>query len=468
MRVRRIWICLMLMLLAPAVFAAGKGIAAETEEILPGQQMEDFLQESESILMQAGRPEETAGEDEASAQESSTQLPAKYDSRQAGKHPTVKSQGKLGTCWALTATSALEAYFQPKETLVFSADHMSMQNGFVIDQKEGGDYRMIMAYLSGWYGPVLEEEDPYGDGETKEGLEAAVHVKEMRLLEGKSRNAFKEMILQYGCVQSSLYMSRSTTSPDLDYYNEDTFAYRYTKKAKPDHDVLILGWDDSFPREAFRLVPEQDGAWICQNTWGEDFGDGGIFYVSYEDTVMASSGLVYTAAAKSEESERIYQTDTCGWQGRIGYGKEECSFANVFQAEDDEELTGVGFYSLGAHSTYEVYLVHDFEDTGSFWRRRTVARGETSGPGFYSAVIEEPRELRKGERFAVIVSIHTDGATKPVAVEIKKDLFTAGVTLEGKEGYISPYGWEWENVEEGYDANLCLKAYTRIKQKAGS
>ena len=150
---------------------------------------------------------------------------------------------------------------------------------------------------------------------------------------------------------------------------------------KPDHDVLILGWDDTFPKESFRLVPEQDGAWICQNTWGEDFGDGGIFYVSYEDAVLASSGLVYSAAEKSEKSERIYQTDTCGWQGRIGYDAEDCSFSNVFQAEDEEELTGVGFYSLGEHSTYEVYLVHDFEDTGSFMFKRTVARGETQGPG---------------------------------------------------------------------------------------
>ena len=81
-------------------------------------------------------------------------------------------------------------------------------------------------------------------------------------------------------------------------------------------------------------------------------------------------------------------------------------------------------------------------------------------------MFEEPRELRKGERFAVIVSMHTDGASKPVAVEMKKDLFTAGVTLEGKEGYISLYGWEWENVEEGYGANVCLKAYTREKQDA--
>lgn len=81
----------------------------------------------------------------------------------------VKSQGTLGTCWALTATSALEAALMPEEHLVFSADHLSMKNGFYITQNEGGDYQMAMAYLSGWYGPVLESEDPYGDEYSRMG-----------------------------------------------------------------------------------------------------------------------------------------------------------------------------------------------------------------------------------------------------------------------------------------------------------
>ena len=395
-------------------------------------------------------------------------LPARYDSREAGKKPVVKSQGKLGTCWALTATSALEAALLPDTKIVFSADHMSLQSGFEIGQDEGGDCRMIMAYLSGWYGPVKESEDPYGDAKTAEGLRSSAHVKQMRLLEGADRDTFKEMILQCGSVQTSLYMSRRTTSAALPFYNEETCAYRYTKENRPDHDVLILGWDDDFPRESFREMPEENGAWICQNTWGEDFGEDGIFYVSYEDSVIASSGLAYMLVEPVEEpdgeGQQIFQTDRCGWQGRIGYESEDCSFANVYQTETEQELTGVGFYSVGEHSSYEVYLVHDFEDAGSFIYKRTIARGECEGKGFFSATLEEPRSLAAGERFAVIVSIHTDGEEKPVAVELKKDSYTAGVTFEGKEGYISPYGGEWENVESGYHANVCLKAYTRTPE----
>ena len=395
-------------------------------------------------------------------------LPVRHDSRDAGKHPTVKSQGKLGTCWAITATSALEAYFQPEDHYVFSADHMSLQNGFSIDRSEGGDYRMIMAYLRGWYGPVLEKDDPYGDGRTTPDLAAAVHVKGMRMLEGADRNTFKEMILRYGCVQSSLYMSRYTTSRTLDYYNEETSAYRYTEKNKANHDILVLGWDDTFPGESFKIAPREDGAWICQNTWGEDFGEDGIFYVSYEDAVLFSSGLAYTLAEEPGEGEKIYQTDVCGWQGRIGYDSEDCSFANVYQTGKDpaEYLTGVGFYSIGEHSSYEIYIVHDFEDEGSFIFKKSLGRGETEGVGFFGIELEEPEPLEEGERFAVAVSIHTEGEDKPVAVELKKDEYTANVTTEGKEGYISPSGGDWEGVEDTFDANVCLKAYTRTQAEA--
>ncbi len=48
--------------------------------------------------------------------------------------------------------------------MIFPEDHMSHDPNFLLDQKSGGDYIMSMAYLLSWRGPVLEEEDPYGDG----------------------------------------------------------------------------------------------------------------------------------------------------------------------------------------------------------------------------------------------------------------------------------------------------------------
>ena len=69
---------------------------------------------------------------------------------------------------------------------------MSHDPYFLLDQKSGGDYIMSMAYLLSWRGPVLEEEDPYGDGISPEGLKAVCHVQEIQILPEYDRDAIKE------------------------------------------------------------------------------------------------------------------------------------------------------------------------------------------------------------------------------------------------------------------------------------
>ena len=75
--------------------------------------------------------------------------------------------------------------------------------------------------------------------------------------------------------------------------------------------------------------------------------------------------------------------------------------------------------------------------------------------------LEKPPQLVKVERFAVIVKITAQGENNPVAVEYRADEYTQNVTLEGKESYLSQYGTYWENTQERFGTNVCLKAYTR-------
>ena len=123
------------------------------------------------------------------------EIPYWYDGREYGRAPAVKNQGSLGTCWATTATSALEANLRPQQQMIFSADHMSLQNSFSKEQDDGGDYTMVMAYLAGWQGPVLEEDDPYGDGITTQGLTPVCHVQEMQMIRAKDYDAIKGDVL---------------------------------------------------------------------------------------------------------------------------------------------------------------------------------------------------------------------------------------------------------------------------------
>ncbi|MCD7762079.1 MAG: lectin like domain-containing protein [Lachnospiraceae bacterium] len=387
-------------------------------------------------------------------------LPSYWYAGDIGKKPTVKDQGSYGTCWAITATSALEAALLPSLQMVFSADHLSLQNAFTVDVNDGGDYLMLMAYLCGWQGPVTEEQDPYGDEYSPKGLSAAVHVQEVRVILDSSIEKIKETVYTYGSVQTSLYMDHDTASDGAGYYNTSTSSYYYTEEMTQNHDVLILGWDDFWPAGQFASRPDQDGAFICLNTWGSDFGEDGIFYVSYSDPNIGSVAVAYTRIEDTDNYDHLYQYDPCGWQGQQGYESEYCYFANVYTAEGEELLSAVGFYATGEDTSYEIYLVHDFDGADSFDQMEYLQSGSFEDMGYYTVDLNTEQELAAGERFAVVVRIHVPDETNPVAVEYRSDEYTQNVTTEGKESYLSRYGVTWENTQEQFETNVCLKVYT--------
>ncbi|MBO5279557.1 MAG: cell surface protein [Lachnospiraceae bacterium] len=386
-------------------------------------------------------------------------LPVFYDYRAVNRDPQVKNQGELGTCWAFAALTALEASLLPEEEMDFSEDHMTLHNSFSFTQDEGGEYTMAMAYLTAWQGPVFEKDDPYGDGESPDGLEAVKHVQEIQILEGKNYDRIKEMVFKYGGVQSSLYMPLSNPSSDSEYYNAEEYAYCYIGTEKPNHDVVIIGWDDNYPKENFNLNLEANGAFICRNSWGESFADNGTFYISYYDTNIGIHNVVYTGIEDSDNYDTIYQADLCGWVGLLGYGKESGFFSNVYTAEEEETLEAVGFYATDKDTEYEIYVVHDFEDTYSFKEKQLLKTGKFTNAGYYTVPVKKEVQLKAGERFAVVVKVTTPNAQRPIAIEYAADKATESVDLSDGEGYMSLYGNVWESAEEK-NCNICLKAYT--------
>lgn len=391
-------------------------------------------------------------------------IPTMFDMREKGRVSKVRNQGSYGTCWAFAATSALESSLYPEEENLFSVDHMSMSNSYNVNQYDGGEYTIGMAYLAAWQGPVYEKDDPYGDGKTNGSLTAVKHVQEMQIIDGKNYEGIKEAVFQYGGVQSSLYSTIRSSQGSSEFYNKDTSAYCYIGTEKPNHDVVIIGWDDNYPASNFNTPLEGDGAFICQNSWGEDFGEGGIFYVSYYDTNIGTHNVVYTRVDETDNYDHIYQSDLCGWVGKMGYDNEEIYGANVFTAEGDEDVAAASFYATGADTSYELYLVHDFEDEKSLDDRIKVAEGSCKQAGYYTVDFKTPMQVKAGERYAIVLYIKTPGAAHPMAIEYDSgEASLDTVNLEDGEGYISYNGRTFVNVKEKQDCNLCIKAFTRDK-----
>lgn len=393
------------------------------------------------------------------------ELPKHYDMRELERVTPVRDQGLYGTCWAFASLAALETTLTPQENLMFSPDHMSLCNSFSLGQNEGGEYTMAIAYMASWQGPVYESDDPYGDGKTNPDLKARKHLEEAQILAPKDYVAIKEAIYKYGAVETSIYTQMKTANSWSGYYNRERATYYYNQEATCNHDIIIVGWDDDFPKEYFTITPENDGAFICKNSWGTEFGEDGYFYVSYEDANIGTTNVVYTKLGDANNFDNIYQSDLLGWRGQLGYEKDQAYFANVYRAGEDEELAAVSFYATDVDTTYQVYVVPEFEDADSLNDRKLVAEGSFEQAGYYTVRLDEAVKLKDNQKFAVVVHIQTPGAVHPVAIEYDADSRTREFDITDGEGYISLYGNKWMSAEKNKDCNLCLKAFTNDRSK---
>ncbi len=70
--------------------------------------------------------------------------------------------------------------------------------------------------------------------------------------------------------------------------------------SQSDHAVSIIGWDDSYKASSWK----NSGAWIAMNSWGDDWGNNGIFYISYDD-ILANEAM-YGFVASNTNQDDIY------------------------------------------------------------------------------------------------------------------------------------------------------------------
>jgi len=387
-------------------------------------------------------------------------LPSRFSYRDIKKIPEIKNQGNLSTCWAFAALSALESKLMPEQKLSLSVDNMSFNNGYVGNQSDGGDYTRAIAYLAAWKGPVLESDDPYGDGIHSNNLKPVKHVQEVQIIDSKNFESIKKAVFMYGGVESALYSSMASSNESSVYYNKNNTSYCYIGTQKPNHDVVIVGWDDNYSKSNFNGNLEGDGAFICMNSWGANFGDEGLYYVSYYDSNIGMHNVVYTGVEDVSNYDNIYQSDLCGWVGQMGYEGDTAYFSNVYTANSEETLKAVSFYATGKATEYEIYYVDNFQDTSSFDNKISIKKGTFTNAGYYTVDLDKSYDMHAGTQYAVVIKIKTPNSIHPIAVEYRAGAATAEVDLSDGCGYISLSGKSWEHVEESKNCNICLKMFT--------
>ncbi|MCF0129433.1 MAG: cell surface protein [Pseudobutyrivibrio sp.] len=378
-------------------------------------------------------------------------LPRTFDLRKIRRISFIRDQGSSSACWACASLEALESSLKPFADYKFSVDKMVKDNSFDLETVEGGKFTMALAYLLAWQGPVEEYES-----------ETAVHLQEAHFYDADDVEDIKRAVYKDGGVSTSIYASALNSNiTQSANYNKSTNSYCYLGSNKPNHEVVIVGWDDDYPAEMFKSNVPGDGAFICQNSWGDRFGEDGVFYISYYDSNIGKQAVSYSRVDELGRYDNIYQSDLCGWVGQMGYGKNWVYGANTYTALGSEEVRAAGFYALKDNTNYQLFFVNDYENTGSLARRTLVAEGSLKDAGYYTIEFTTPAQVKKGEDFAVVLYINTPGTNTPMALEYVSDEMTRNVDITDGKGFISNNGLDWECVEDVTKANLCLKAYSK-------
>ena len=401
---------------------------------------------------------------------SGSELPAVYDLRNEGKVTDAKNQGKDGSCWAFSSMASLESYILGAEGKSYDFSENNMKNlvsknypeGFDLTSDDGGNAFISAAYLSRWSGPVNEFEDPYSESSaySPTGLPVQKHVQEVLFLPGRTgpldNEVLKRAIMEYGAVYSTLYWNQ-------DYYQEKNHAYQYTKSLTVNHAATIVGWNDSFDRNLFTQVPPGDGAFIVKNSWGENWGEDGYFYISYYDLKLGyDENAVFTAEGQNNY-DHVYQYDPLGWIVSKEYPGSSIAWGgNVFTAERNEILRAIGFYTTDRGTAYEIY-VYKNPVSGPVNPEKVFIAQENGGypfPGYHTHVLNSAVPISAGEKFSVVIKFSNPSAPGPLAVEQPVVRYSSNARANPGESYVSPNGVKWEDISSNSEANLCIKAFT--------
>lgn len=430
-----------------------------------------------------------------------TILPAAYDSREKGIVPPIRDQSPYGTCWAHAATALAEiSMLKTGMTTMEETDLSEMHLAFftfrsVTDPlgglegdtiykdrtallNGGSNIATAMIGLSAWKGVVPEAVMPYQPNtpDPEETIEMAYGhtsaIVENYTEVDHNQDAIKQAIMDRGAV-GLIYYAPEEGDGEEDYFNEETAAQYCNTAIGQNHSTVIVGWDDYYNRNNFVIQPESNGAWLVRNSWGDWFGDGGYFWLSYEDATIWSSFSTLTMTER-EQFDNNYQYD-----GALGgcyiYGYETLSAANVFTVHGngtkDEALDAVAFETYD-DTEYSIQIYRNpkdpsIPDSGTPMLEQPI-EGRAEYKGYYTVYLEEPVYLEAGDQFAVEVTV-TDSKNYVFLMGERDVEGVSTASVKQGQSFVKRNN-KWYDVvqpelreETGIDisGNVRIKAFTR-------
>ena len=223
-------------------------------------------------------------------------------------------------------------------------------------------------------------------------------------------NVLKTHIMKYGALNTIINIPRTTS-------NYDQYSYSYYSiiprvSADEGHAVNIIGWDDNYPKENFKITPEKDGAFICLNSWGDSWGDNGYFYISYSDVNILTQ-LIGVVDTKVPEEYNLYTFDPKMFSYQGFLSSNASAFGIKYERKRNNEYlshitAGIGGWKDEVYTAKVKYYLNPYDD--SFDLDKMIYLGETSSiaNGVMSNItLDEPIKL-EGDMFSLVFVLEGD------------------------------------------------------------
>jgi len=420
------------------------------------------------------------------------ELPLNFDLRNVkGKsYVTSLKHQRGGTCWTHGVMAAIEgnllktgAWAQAGESGEpdLAEYHLDWWNGFNtyynediypesggLDVHFGGDYRVAAAYISRGEGPVRNRDAQLFDS-APERYTSSYHyfyVPDIEwytvgdLLQGI--DIIKKQLMEYGIMGTCMYSVSQYMN-----YNHYTHYQPPTSPFDPNHAVAIVGWNDTLTTQA-----PQPGAWLCKNSWGIEWGLGGFFWISYYDkhcTRQPEMGAVSFQKAEPLAYATIYYHDYHGWRAT----KPDCQYGfNHFQAESEEYLKAVSFFTAADSCDFYVKIYDNYKD-GELDKLLSTKSGRIPHLGFHTIELDTIVDLLQGDDFYIYLYLSRGGhpydcsSQVPVLLGSSQTKTWVESRAHPEESYYYEQGKWIDFTDFDSTGNLCIKGLTVQEQDSG-